>query len=343
MRKYRFILHTAVFFAVFFCSYSTASAEYRSQGSDTEETPFKAIGPQLGYMSGKTLYHISSYDTTGTSGIESELEFPIQAVFIGIEYSFGRKDPENRDIYKFKITWLTNMSGGSGKMKDSDWLTDDFDITAPPSPPYPPNSGYPHPGLDIYSESDISLSANIIDIQFAYSNRPRPYLSIGPYGGFKYENFHYDVSNTNQVGYGPYNIPTYTGYISGKTLDYEVTYLMLYFGVHAELAMSKVFQVGAKLGFSPAVSAEDTDDHLLRYKLSEGSATGQAYMADLSGEWALGNRDLFKISGSYMKINTTGTQTQYFYAGPYAGLGGTVDDKITSTQTSLMLTFTHGF
>jgi hypothetical protein len=66
-------------------------------------------------------------------------------------------------------------------------------------------------------------------------------------------------------------------------------------------------------------------------------------MADLSGEWALGNRDLFKISGSYMKINTTGTQTQYFYAGPYAGLGGTVDDKITSTQTSLMLTFTHGF
>jgi outer membrane protease len=222
-------------------------------------------------------------------------------------------------------------------MKDSDWLTDNVDIV---------NVGATHPGKDIYSESDIDLSATIFDIHALYSLHPVSSFSIGPVGGFLYEHFHSDISNTSQIGYGPYNnppngSPSYTGVVLGKTLDYEVTYKIPYLGLHAEKRLGDSFQAGMEAGYSAWADAEDRDDHVLRSKLSTGTATGTAYRANLSARWDISDTDFFQLTGSYMKIRTTGTQHQYFYAGPFAGQSGDVDDKITSSQFSILLLYTQ--
>ncbi len=337
MKKNIFIGLCLLFLSLGLAARDASALDGRTNRSSHEQDADPTLGLVSGYLKGNSTYHISIY--SGTSGVESELEFPLKTFLAGIEASFGSPASSKDDGFKINIKWLKNIGDGSGKMKDSDWLTDDQDILL---------VGSPHPGKDIYSESDISLSAQIFDIQIAFSNHPRPDLSIGPFGGFKYEYFHYDVSNLQQVGYGPYALG-YTGSVSGKVLDYEVTYTMFYVGAHAELAVTKDFQAGIKLGFSPTVSAKDTDDHILRYKKSKGDTTGQAYMADISGEWDLGNNDFFRINGNYMKINTTGTQTQTWYYAPNpdgvpAGFTITgINDKITSTQSSVMLTFTHRF
>jgi len=239
-----------------------------------------------------------------------------------------------------------NIGNGSGKLKDSDWLTDNFDIAAPP-PPNPPNSGYAHPGLDIYSESDTTLKTNSIDLRGSYNNWISDNLSIGPLGGSLYQNYQFDASNANQVGYGPW--ADYTSSISGLVITYEVTYTIPYLGIHSEMLVGRSFQAFLDLGYSPLAAAEDKDDHVLRGKRSTGSTLGNAYLATLTAQWDMEDNDFFLMRGQYLKIDTSGTQTQTWYRAPNsdgvpAGYTITgIDDKITSQQISLSLLFTHRF
>jgi len=50
------------------------------------------FGFGLGYLTGSTLYHISSYDASG--GIESELEFPLNTVLFGLEGGLCQQEQE---------------------------------------------------------------------------------------------------------------------------------------------------------------------------------------------------------------------------------------------------------
>jgi outer membrane protease len=312
----------------------------------TEESVF---GIGLGYLTGSTLYHISSYDTAG-NGVESELEFPLKTFLLGLEFGYvGRNDREQDDL-KIGIQWFTNIGNGSGKFKDSDWLTNNFDIQAPQPPPSPPNSGYPHPGLDIYSESDIDLKVNIFDLRASYNFWPADNLALGPLGGFLYQKFQFDASNGHQVGYGPYAYG-YTGSIPGPVLTYEVTYTIPYLGIHTEIPFGKTFQAIVDLGYSPWAAAEDTDDHVLRGKRADGSTSGSAYLASITAQWDVEDNDFFLIRGQYLNIETTGTQTQRWYRDEVTSSGtilaGTttppIDDKITSKQISATLIFNHRF
>jgi len=315
-----------------------AASYQRSSSDDT-------FGIGLGYLTGNTLYHISAYDATG--GIESELEFPLKTLLLGLEYSYIGRNARGQDALKIGIRWSFNKVGsfnidnGSGKLKDSDWLTDNFDIEAPPSPPNPPNSGFPHPGLDIYSESDIDLKATIIDLRASYGFWPSARISLGPLGGLLYQNFQYDASNVRQVGFGPWASGA-TGSFSGKVLTYEVTYIIPYLGIHSGMLVSKNFQAFLDLGYSPWASAEDRDDHILRRKTSQAKTTGYAYLVTITAQWDIKDNDFFLVRGQYLEVNTTGPQTQTFYDGSGDVITG-INDKITSQQTSLSLTFSHRF
>ncbi len=318
---------------MFFCLISVAAAGDR-HGPAAQEGPYFDIGLPVGYTSGDTTYHTSSYDAAG-NGTESELEFPIKTYLIGLHGELGTNKLQEKNRFMVKMTWLTNLGSGSGKMKDSDWLTDNIDIAT---------VGATHPGKDIYSESDIDLSATIFDVHALYIFHPVSGLSLGPLGGYLYEHFHYDISNTNQVGYGPYNnppngSPSFTGVVLGNTLNYEVKYRIPYLGVHAAQQLGDSFQVGMEAGYSPWADAEDRDDHLLRSKLSTGTATGTAYLANLSARWDISGTDFLQLTGSYENIYTKGTQHQYFYAGPFAGQSADVNDKITSSQFSIFLLY----
>jgi outer membrane protease len=286
---------------------------------------------ESGYLRGDTTYHISYYE--GASGIESELEFPLKTFLIGPKIGWGYKNPQNQDKFQLNIKWLTNIGHGSGKMEDSDWLTEDQDIML---------VGSANPGLDIYSESDIKLRLHIVDVNAVYKFWPIKSLSVGPMVGYKFQQFKYDVSNTNQVGYGPY-APFYTVYIPGKTLDYEVTYHIPYFGLNSDALLGKKFQANVKLGYAPWAFAKDRDDHILRYKLSKGDTDGYAYMASLNGSWSFLPHWFLTIGGEYVKIHTTGTQHQSFYAGPLVGTTYDVDDKITSSQWFFSAMITYRF
>lgn len=334
VKKNIFIGLCLLFLSLSIAIQDASALDWRTSTSSHEQDVESTLGLVSGYLNGNSIYHISIY--SGTSGVESELEFPLKTYLAGVEASFGSPASSKDDGFRVNIKWLKNIGAGSGKMKDSDWITSDLDSLPPPD-----GVGAPHPGLDIYSESDIDLSANIIDINAAINVLHGQRVNLGPIFGYKYEKFKYAVSNTNQVGYGPYNNPTYTGYVAGKTLDYEVTYNIFYAGLNTELLLSKTFHTNIMLAFSPRTTVADRDDHILRSKLSTGDTTGHAYLAALNARWDASSQWALEVGGEYMNIHTTGTQHQYFYAGPYAGWSGDVDDKITSTQwlVSAMITY----
>jgi len=272
------------------------------------------LGVQPGYLKGDTTYHIT-FD-----GGESELEFPLKTYFLGPEIGWGYKNAQKQDKFLLKIIWLKNIGDGSGKMKDSDWFDDDG-----------------QPGLDVYSESDIKLRANIFDVNLLYNFWPIKNISVGPVFGYKYQQFRYHVSNTNQVGYGIY-APDYTASVRGRTLDYKVVYHIPYFGLSSNLLFGKKFQANMGVGYTPWATAKDRDDHILRYKLSKGDTDGYTYFVNLNAIWNFLPHWFLILSGEYMKIHTTGTQHQSFYDGPYVGWTADVDDKITSKQKFLSAT-----
>lgn len=277
------------------------------------------LGVQSGYLKGDTTYHISF------PGGASELEFPLKTYLLGPEVCWGYMNSQKQDKFRVKIRWLTNIGDGSGKMKDSDWLDDDG-----------------QPGLDIYSESDIKLRANIFDVNLLYNFWPIKNISVGPVFGYKYQQFRYHVSNTNQVGYGIY-APDYTAFVRGRTLEYKINYHIPYFGLSSDILFGKKFQANMTGGYTPWATAKDRDDHILRYKLSKGDTDGYTFFANLNAILNFLPHWFLIISGEYMKIHTTGTQHQSFYAGPDAGWTSDVDDKITSKQRFLSATMIYRF
>ena len=282
-----------------------------------------SLGPQFGYISGHTTYHISSY--SGSSGVESELEFPLRAVLGGLVLTASDGQ------IGLEAGFLTNITSGSGKLKDSDWLTSDLDIQ---------ETGQAHPGKDIYSESSIDLRAFILKgaIKTTYSLEG---FDILPTMGAVYQFFDFGAYDTEQVGYGPYDA-LYTVSVSGKTIEYTVEYFFLYLGPEFKGQWAEV-SLSAGVYFCPYVYASDRDDHLLRYKLSEGEADGTGYMVSLNLTWQPRRTGSLQLSGNYLKLDTSGTQTQTFYSGPYQGLTYRVDDTIKTEQWSGLLSILWEF
>ena len=286
------------------------------------------LGVQFGHLDGDTTYRIS-FD-----GGESELEFPLDIYLFGGVFGWGYKNAQKQEKMRLEIRWLTDVSDGKEKMKDSDWFDDDASVLGVP--------GYSHPGKDIYSESDIKLKARVFDVNLTYSFWPVRNVSIGPMAGYRHQFFDYDVSNTNQIGYDLY-APSYTASVRGRTLEYEVTYRIPYFGLNSNLLLGKRFRTNLSFCYAPRATADDKDDHVLRYKLSEANADGHAYISNLNVNWNVMAHLHLSLGGEYMKIHTTGTQHQSFYGGPYYGVTYNVDDKITSSQLYLYGVITYRF
>jgi outer membrane protease len=285
---------------------------------------YMTLGLQTGYITGNTTYHISfSEEVLGVvyNG-DSELEFPLDNFLWGIEGGVGYKNINNekQDRARLTLRWLTDVNNGAGKMKDSDWLNDAYDIYY---------YGITHPGLDIYSESDADLDTNMVDVNYTFNFCPTENISIGSTIGYKYQKFKYDISNLNQVGYGPYE-DDYTGSVSGRVLDYKVEYKIPYLGLSTDLLLGDKFQLNLQFGYSPWADAKDRDDHLLRYKLSTADCDGDAYLINLNANWEFLPAWILQVGSEYVNIDTDGTQHQFFYAGDYVGTTYDVDDKITS-------------
>ena len=273
------------------------------------------LGLQFGYLHGDSTYHINF------PGGASELKFPLMTYLLGPQIVWGYKNARNLDKLRVQLKWITNVGRGSGKMKDSDWIDDDSAFLGFPVPN--------NPGLDIYSESTIKLRANIFDANLIYNFWPIKFFSIGPMLGYRYKHFKYDVSDLNQIGFGPY-APFFTSSVPGKVLKYKVAYSLPYFGLNSDILFGKKFQINMNAGYTPWAFAKDEDNHLLRYKLSKGDTDGFAFLANLKGSWNFLPHWFLILSGEYLKIRTTGTQHQFFYDG--SGVSFDVNDRISSKQ-----------
>jgi Omptin family len=291
-----------------------------------------SLGVQTGYVSGYTAYEISEF--SGNSSLDSQLKFPLKAALAGVRMGFRRELSGGNEL-KLSLSWMKNIGNGVGKVEDSDWMSNDLDIA---------NVGASHPGLDIYSESDMRLKADVYDVRGVLGFGLGEHFRIGPMLGYKHQSIRYEVSNVDQVGYGPY-AAAYTVSVAGLAGTYKVEYDMPYAGFSGEFSRaltSGEFTATAQVGIA-YVSAKDRDDHILRSKLSTTSADGSASLVDFSAVWTFPGHWSVGLNGEVLDSTTLGTQHQYYYGGPYAGQSYSIDNKITSTQWTSIVSLGYSF
>ncbi len=285
-------------------------------------------------IGGHTTYRIEDSDAYGS--VASELEFPLDGVLSGVQAQLANGSEPGKGRVVFRVSGLLSLTDAKGTVKDSDWITGVYET-------YDPDTGTyraPHDGKDIYSTSRGVLETRVIDARAEWELDTRvPGLVVAPMVGVLYQRFHFDVYDANQVGYGSW-APDATVFVPGKVLDYGVTYWARYVGVRAALGRGGLGAT-ADLWFSPWASADDRDDHLARAKLSTSSASGTAWQASVGARLAFGAWDALQVQASLLRLDTSGTQHQSFYAGPYAGQSGSIPSKLTSSRTTFLVLFVH--
>jgi len=344
MQKFRITILAFILLGVFAGLAPVVSAAppgHRKQPPLQESDGYLAVG--AGPFIGDTSYRINISDPSTGAAVESELAFPLDTYQLTLEGGCITKDRRGRDLWKISFSFSTDISAASGKLQDSDWLSDAADIAL---------VGTAHPGKDIYSESSVDLNARVYDLRITRNTWVSDSLSLGPFAGYLYQSFDFTARDLHQVGYGPYSPPPPSGFtmtIPGKVLTYEVTYTLPYAGLHTEMPAGDWFRMALDLGYSPWVKAEDEDDHVLRTKKAKGTTSGSAWLASLTAQWSLEDNNSISLKGEYRKINTRGSQTQYWYGNadaPYASAGDVIpgiSDRITSSQLSVILLATSRF
>ena len=217
------------------------------------------------YFGGHTTYEISASD--GSSSVRSQLQFPLQGVLAGLRLQVAAPRIDTGGRFLFDLSVAHSLTDASGTMKDSDWLDGPVEIQ---------EVGAPHAGKDIFSTSRANLAALVLEGRASYQVPVSPTVRFLPALGVLYQRFSYGVYDVNQVGYGPWNTPSYTGSVPGKGLTYEVSWMAPYVGGRGELAFGPV-TTALDAWFSPIATGKDEDDHLLRSKRSTTDASGLAW------------------------------------------------------------------
>ena len=269
-------------------------------------------------LKGYTQYRIGGNVelATGESGVVrmpiSELEFPLDVLMasIGCKISFSGS-------IIAEITYKENITSDAGELKDSDW-----GIVDPASDP---------DRLDIYSESDAGLNAAIVDLKIrgrVYKNRAGT-LDLFTGGRFLYRNFQFEVTNLDQ--WYPSRPQLGHDYVSGKVIDYELTYYIFAGEFAAEYEIEK-FSVGSSVGVA-FVASEDKDQHLLRSKENRSDGIGIGALFSLDGKYRITEHWAAAVQIEYISLYTEGESKAYFND----SYDHTIDYELESQQASVAL------
>jgi outer membrane protease len=286
----------------------------------------------VGKLSGDTTYAIGG-EEYWTDPI-SELVWPLDVWMgsLGVSAEFGSLFVSGEGFI--------NLTSDSGQMEDSDWGI--LFVETGGNPRFSPDS------LDIFSTSDATLDATILDLKARYRLIDLAGVSLAAGAGWLYQNFTSEASNLNQYSpsardeYG-LSFDPYAATAEGVGITYEVTYTVPYLEVAAAIQAGEKFSIEASLGYSPIVSVEDVDDHVLRSKLNVGDCDGTALMAAVDGRFNFTEKLFALFGASYLAIDAEGTQSQRFYAGPLTGLGTDIDLDISSEQVYVYLNGGYAF
>jgi len=296
----------------------------------------------VGLISGFTKYHISFEDDVwlldhGTRYQyygESELKFPLSNSIwsTGLVAGFKHPDDSSKDSLRFSLNWAANISEDAGAMKDSDWLSAAYDLHY---------NGVIHDGLDIYSESASSLSAAAVDFNARYYFWLKRF-GVGPLVGFRWQKLKYQMTDLSQVGYGGYS--DWGATWAGQVGYYEVEYVVPYFGVSAQAAVTPALSVGLSVGYAPAATADDLDRHLLRDLQSTSSCSGTAQIIGVNAAWKFKESWTLSLDYEYFALTADGTQHDYDAETGYEYIyDNSIDDKIKTSQNTLKAGLTYRF
>jgi outer membrane protease len=266
-----------------------------ADGNKGGQGPVLTLGVETGRLLGSTLYHITV--PTGQGTIESELEWSLDSWLAGITAT-----AENGGRWRADLSVLTNLSGGSGAMEDSDWL-----------------DGI----LFVFSESEVetdTFSALVLDVSGKYRFVRSTQWTLEGVAGLLRQSFDLTASNLRQ--YSPVGIEGFNAVVAGPVVTYSVSYTVPYLGAVLTLAPSPKLSLALE-ALGGYARGEDEDDHLLRFKRSRAETDGFALMGRMSGEYAFSPRFSLTAALKAFLVETSGDQSQIFYGGPAAGEGFT--------------------
>lgn len=295
----------------------TANEAHSALGNTVQPIQFDfAVGTEA--MTGDTTYSIGG-DINYADGDSESVHFPISELEWPMDIWLVRFDASVSINSNWKIngTLKTNISDPDDPMIDRDWLT----ISDPGQ-------------LDVYSESGITdFSTLIWDFNVEWSFLQDDLWNLYTGAGYMHQNFDY----TGQLNYqyspsGQSGMEYYGDGITGIT--YETTYTMPYLMVGGDFAVMPNLVLAGGFSYSPFVSAEDEDHHLLRDKVSMGDMEGDAFMFNVSGTYYFIPTLFMEAGFQYTSIEADGTQTQTADGEPL----GRIDMESESTQSSAYLT-----
>ncbi|HOO70484.1 MAG TPA: omptin family outer membrane protease [Spirochaetota bacterium] len=309
-------------------------------------------GLSVEWLSGFTMYQIGgefSY-SDGSSGSMwfplSELVFPTNVFMTTVSlemtvvdaFIIGGKFKHNN------LFGAHDVNTYAGKMQDSDWgyfyLATNGAFWARTD------------SLDVFSESKAYLTAAEANFSFGYRVINKEHITYDISIGFIYQSFDYEIRDLDQwypsySQYSDYLSQQYSYHIyrSGEILTYRVEYFIPTIGTTLDVMLNNLI-LTFSLGFSPCACARDTDDHLLRYKLSEGETFGFAVFSSLSLDYQLKKFVALGIFAQLTTVYTEGEQHQEQYRtynGTAKGDIGTIENRIISRQVSLGLRLSFTF
>jgi len=266
------------------------------------------------YMTGHSDYSI------GSSRTISELDFPLDVWLWSIG---GRLKVVDR--FNLGIRYRGNISNDPGTVTDSD-----FGIFSGQGISLPTVTGT---SLDIFSETDASLDANLLDVMAEWGFYKRSHWTFLIGFAYTYQKFSYDLSNIVQQYPSLPGIPPQS--VEGPIAEYEVKYKIpmvtggIAFGGNSRLGLE------ARFGYSWKAKAEDHGNWFSRSPALtfDGDNDGPAYRFsfrahyDLTPNWFLGT------GVEYLKVDADGTQTQM----RNGRFSASIDQSIDTEQTNVIL------
>jgi outer membrane protease len=298
-----------------------------------------SAGVDVHKMFGSTVYHINLCEYYPDEGLtlcaDSELGFPLDMYLASVDLEAAGKIGAMRP-WSLKVTVQKNLNDPKEPMTDKDW----FSI---------PEEAYQLTFSD--TESDAEIDAMIVDFKGRVGLFATPAVTLEAMAGYRYMDFSFEIfgvrgwyldMNLNRV---------YYDVLKGENvLDYDVTFYLPYVGVASHMKASPELGFDVEAAYSPSVTAEDLDDHVLRNKKAEAQCTGSAFLGSIEATYSLGGGTAkpswwIRLGLDFVSIDTEGDQDQVFYADdpgtPDTDETGmrfdNVDDEITSSTMSVYM------
>jgi hypothetical protein len=165
--------------------------------------------------------------------------------------------------------------------------------------------------------------------------------------GYMQQNLNYEGSNLDQ--WYPSNPSQPHDYVSGRVITYNTVFKVPYalVGFHFN---TKKFNGSLTYAYSPFVTAENKDCHLLRNIVAKGYDDGSLNQIKFTGTYDFYKHFFATFSFDYLTIDTDGYDRQH-HQNPYIDSKGEfhsdywadIDNTITSEQITTLLSVGYKF